>query len=91
MIDRDTVATIVFDIVCIIGLIAIIVFAVKCSNNNVVSAWNNGYCECGGHWVYEQAVGHAYRTSYIYRCDECGKTLEVWNTNVTEVNNNEID
>ena len=39
--------------------------------------WNNGYCECGGHWEYEQAVGHQYSTSYIYRCDNCGKRIEV--------------
>lgn len=83
--DRDTVVTIIFDIVGIIGIIVVIILAVKCSNNQDRVEWNNGYCECGGHWVYEQAVGHAYRTSYLYRCDECGKTLEVWNTNVTEV------
>lgn len=85
MIDRGTVATLIFDIVGIIGIIAIILFAVKCSIKSDVLAWNNGYCECGGHWVYEQAVGHAYRTSYVYKCDKCGKTLEVWNTSVTEV------
>lgn len=90
MIDRETVATIVFDIVGIIGIIAVIILLAKCSNNKDVLAWNNGYCECGGHWVYEQAVGHRMRTSYIYKCDKCGKILEVWNTNVTEVTENEI-
>lgn len=23
-----------------------------------IKQWNNGYCECGGKWEYEQAVGH---------------------------------
>ena len=35
--------------------------------------WNNGYCSCGGHWKYEQSV----EDTYIYRCDNCGKTIEV--------------
>lgn len=39
-------------------------------------AWNYGYCECGGKWVYQQAVGHYYSTDYIYECDKCGKIHE---------------
>ena len=40
--------------------------------------WNNGYCsECDGQWIYEQAVGHRYSTSYIYVCDKCGKRIEI--------------
>lgn len=40
--------------------------------------WNNGYCsECDGQWIYEQAVGHRYDTSYIYVCDKCGKRIEI--------------
>lgn len=49
--------------------------------------WNNGYCECGGHWVYEQAIGHYNSTSYLYRCDECGKTINIWKYRVPEVQN----
>ena len=40
------------------------------------SKWNNGYCECGGRWEYQQAIGHQYTTSYQYKCDECGKYIE---------------
>lgn len=53
MIDRETVATIVFNIVGIIGIIAMIILMAKCSNNKDVLAWNNGYCECGGRMSYK--------------------------------------
>ena len=38
--------------------------------------WNYGYCDCGGQWVYQQAVGHRYSTYYIYECDKCGTIHE---------------
>lgn len=38
--------------------------------------WNNGYCSCGGEWEYQQAVGHRYSTSYLYKCNKCGKIAE---------------
>lgn len=41
--------------------------------------WNNGHCECGGAWEYEQAVGHRSSTSYIYICDKCGERIEMFN------------
>jgi hypothetical protein len=40
------------------------------------SKWNNGYCECGGKWEYQQAIGHQYTTNYQYKCDKCGKIEE---------------
>lgn len=40
--------------------------------------WNDGYCSCGGRWVYQEAVGHRYSTSYIYKCDNCGKIKEFY-------------
>lgn len=36
-------------------------------------------CPCGGRYVYQQAVGHRYTTTYIYRCDKCGRVIEVKN------------
>ena len=40
--------------------------------------YNNGIHKgCGGHWVYETAIGHQYTTSYIYQCDKCGITIEI--------------
>jgi len=39
--------------------------------------YNNGIHEgCGGHWVYETAVGHRYSTNFVYYCDKCGMTIE---------------
>lgn len=81
----DTVFEIAQIILGIVFIVSVLVGMVKCSKDQDREEWNNGYCECGGHWVYEQAVGHQMITSYIYRCDECGKTIEVWNTSVTEV------
>lgn len=41
--------------------------------------WNNGCCnECGGEWVYEQAVGHQYSTQYLYHCEDCGNTIAIY-------------
>lgn len=38
---------------------------------------NNGICtECGGQYEFVQAVGHKFDTSYIYKCNECGKIIE---------------
>lgn len=76
------IAQVILGIALIFGMVCSMV---KCSREQDKKEWNNGYCECGGHWVYEQAVGHAYSTSYLYKCDKCGKTLEVHNTSITEV------
>ena len=37
---------------------------------------NNGICKCGGQYEFVQAVGHKFDTSYIYKCNECGKIIE---------------
>lgn len=38
---------------------------------------SNGICtECGGQYEFVQAVGHKFDTSYIYKCNECGKIIE---------------
>jgi hypothetical protein len=56
-----------------IALLFILKFFTATHDYNV---WNYGYCECGGKWVYQQAVGHYYSTDYIYKCDKCGKIHE---------------
>ena len=57
----------------VIGILALIILgAIKLDDNRDRDRWNNGYHQCGGKWVYEQAVGHRYSTNYIYRCDKCG-------------------
>lgn len=52
--------------------------AVLCKIDSTVdnNKWNGGYHQCGGKWVYEQAVGHRYSTDYLYRCDKCGMIEE---------------
>jgi len=40
--------------------------------------FNNGICtECGGNYVFVQAVGHQISTDYIYECDGCGRHIEI--------------
>lgn len=39
---------------------------------------NHGICtDCGGQYEFVQAVGHHLDTSYIYKCNKCGKIIEV--------------
>lgn len=38
---------------------------------------NHGICKCGGQYEFVQAVGHKFSTSYIYKCNKCGKIIEV--------------
>lgn len=75
---KDIINFIISIILLIAVAAALVIGAVTYLRWEEEKDWNNGYCECGGHWVYEQVVGHAYSTSYLYRCDECGKTNELW-------------
>lgn len=59
--------------VAIFGLIAAIYGAVMLIDNH---KWNNGYCDCGGHWEYVQSTYHDSWTGYVYKCDTCGKSHE---------------
>lgn len=74
---KDTVRDIIQIILVIVIFCGVIIGVVRCSKEQEEKEWNNGYCECGGHFEYEQAVGHQYTTSYIYRCDSCGKIIEL--------------
>ena len=67
----------------IVLVIAIIIIGIAVSANE--GQWNDGYCSCGGRWRYQDAVGHGYNTSYIYKCDQCGKVKEFYSTH-EEVN-----
>lgn len=73
----DTVFNIIQIILGIAFIVSVVIGISKCSKERDEKAWNNGYCECGGQFEYEQAVGHQYRTSYIYKCSSCGKRIEV--------------
>ena len=39
---------------------------------------HDGICtKCGGQYEFVQAVGHKFDTSYIYKCNKCGKIIEI--------------
>lgn len=67
--------TIIMFILLIICVI-ITIHIGKVVENRQVEEWNNGYCACGGHWRYEQAIGHASDTTYLYMCEKCGERIE---------------
>lgn len=62
-------------IFAVIIIILIAIYGHEYEKNK--NEWNNGYCSCGGHWKYKQSVEDGDNTTYIYRCDNCGKTIEV--------------
>lgn len=75
---KDVVCEVIQSVFLLALVVIFIILGVRCAVGMDKKKWNNGYCECGGHWIYEQAVGHQYRTSYIYKCDKCGKRIESW-------------
>ena len=71
------------EIFVVIGIfVAILLLAfgiVSCMKHADKIEYNNGVCKkCGGHLEYEQAIGHQYDTSYIYKCDKCGDRIELF-------------
>lgn len=72
--SEETAANII--ITCILLLIiALAAIGIKIHNS---ITFNDGKCvNCGGRYVYQQAVGHEYSTYYIYKCEQCGKMVEV--------------
>ena len=72
--DKKTCLQIVALIVAVTAL-AMLVFYLH--EFDGLDEYNNGTClHCGGRYVYQQAVGRRYFTSYIYICDSCGKIIE---------------
>ena len=66
--------SIIMLIICII----IIFIMNSCEATLSEKTYNNGIHEgCGGHWVYENAIGHRYSTNFIYHCDKCGTVVEL--------------
>lgn len=57
------------------GMIIALIFISSCSVKKDKEKFYNGH-ECGGHWEYQQAVGHQIGTSYIYKCNKCGDIIE---------------
>lgn len=69
----------------IIGILIVVILAAllligiaKYQRDGDEAKYNGGICtKCGGHYIYEQAVAHAYDTDYIYICDKCGDMIEL--------------
>ena len=67
----------------ILILIIVIVWGIFMMRSS--SRYNNGVCpECGGRYIYQQAVGHWFTTDYVYICNGCGKMIAI-NYYVTSV------
>lgn len=73
----------VLGIVVPLSVIMILGFSIACSIAYAGAKidereYNGGICtECGGRYIYEQAVAHGVDTDYIYICDKCGYMVEV--------------
>lgn len=40
--------------------------------------YNGGICrQCGGRYVFRNAVGRRWTTEYVYVCDKCGSMIEI--------------
>ena len=60
-------------IALLIVLLAIITISYKIDRDK----YNNGICRnCGGTLIYQQAIGHKYSTSYMFKCNKCHKMYE---------------
>lgn len=68
------------DLILIIAIIGIVIFFISITVIRIIShkpQHSNGICtECGSQYEFVQAVGHKYDTSYIYKCNKCGKIIE---------------
>ena len=63
-----------FIVICIVILI-ILWFIESIAGSNI---YNNGICKnCGGHYIFQNAVGHHSFTDYVYKCDKCGNLIEI--------------
>ena len=66
------------DGVIVLILVGILIVWLILNNIHSTSLYNDSNCpKCGGHYVFQTAVGHHYTTSYIYKCDNCGDLIEV--------------
>ena len=70
--------------IIIISTILLILIGVICGAIDNEKMWNDGRCECGGKWEYVESVTKYHRsedgtyttTTYIYKCNDCGKMHE---------------
>ena len=83
--DREVHRKVKFETCVVIGIILMIIllvmlglFAGIYNEKAELEAYNNGVCkQCGGKYEYLQAIGHKDYTTYLYKCRQCGKMLEL--------------
>lgn len=68
--DLISIIAIIGTVLLCVGIIVICIIFYKTQHND-------GICKCGGQYEFVQAVGHKFDTSYIYKCNKCGKIIEV--------------
>ena len=62
-----------------IGLLILIIIVLWFIESIIgADKYNNGICRnCGGTYVFQNAVGHHAITDYVYKCDKCGNLIEI--------------
>lgn len=68
----------------IVSAILLIIIGVAGGAIDNEKMWNDGRCECGGKWEFVESVTRYHKTddsiytttSYIYKCNDCGKMHE---------------
>lgn len=70
---------VVLSVIIVLAIAAVLAFGADKLDAIVAdNKFNNGVCtECGGNYVFVQAVGHQISTDYIYECDGCGRHIEI--------------
>ena len=71
---KQTVLELCVSIALFVGIIMMCVFYSYFVNASANKEYNHGVCECGGHLILDDRVGHRGTTDFYYHCDRCGVT-----------------
>lgn len=48
-------------------------------HENDINKYNNGICECGGHYEFiNKTRGSIHSEEYVFQCDSCNKIIEFY-------------
>lgn len=72
----DKVKTVLIFLGIIITVIILIFALIFALHNSDEKKYNNGICECGGHYEFT-AVGGGKMTSYVFECDKCHRVISI--------------
>lgn len=77
--DIITFLKIAFSTLAFCGLLFGIVYSIAyIERNQDLKAWNNGYCACGGEWIYSNTSRPQNGgTRYYFKCNKCNRILEL--------------